>query len=102
MIRPITIAAAATSLFLFAGAANAQAPRGYHATPVTAPAKAVLLTRETVWKCGNGVCSAGKAAQRDKVLCELVVREVGPLSSFIANGAAFDAPALAKGNTKAR
>jgi len=35
-------------------------------------------------------------------MCELVVREVGTLNSFSANGTAFDADALAKCNARAR
>ncbi|WP_448662263.1 CC_3452 family protein [Sphingomonas sp. CJ20] len=81
----------------------AQAARGYYAaTPVTAPAKASLVTRSTIWKCGEGVCVAAKANARDNIVCELVAREVGALSAFRANGTEFDADALAKCNAKAR
>jgi hypothetical protein len=45
---------------------------------------------------------ASKANARDNIVCELVAREVGKLQSFRANGADFDADALAKCNTKAR
>ena len=64
--------------------------------------KTSLVTRSTVWKCGDGVCTAGKANTRDNIMCELVAREVGQLSAFRANGTEFDAEALAKCNTKAR
>ena len=97
-------AAAAATLALTPAASFAQAPRGYYAaTPVSAPAKTSLVTRSTIWKCGEGVCVASnKATSRDTVVCELVAREVGTLASFRANGTAFDADALAKCNTKAR
>jgi hypothetical protein len=73
----------------------------YVATPVTAPAKARLVTRATIWKCDAAGCTAGKSNSRDAIICELLVREVGPLSDFRANGAPLDADALARCNGKA-
>ncbi|WP_404336269.1 CC_3452 family protein [Sphingomonas sp. MMS12-HWE2-04] len=96
-------AAAAATLALIPAASFAQPVRGYYAaTPATAPEKASLVTRSTVWKCGDGVCTAAKANARDNIVCELVAREVGTLTAFRANGADFDTDALAKCNTKAR
>ena len=97
-------AAAAATLALTSAAGFAQTPaRGYYAaTPVTAPAKGNLVTRSTIWKCGEGVCVASKGTSRDSIMCELVAREVGTLTSFNAGGAAFDADALAKCNTRAK
>ena len=97
-------AAAAATLALIPAASFAQAaPRGYYAaTPATAPEKASLITRSTLWKCGGGVCTAAKANARDNIMCELVARELGELSAFRANGSDFDAEALAKCNAKAR
>jgi hypothetical protein len=104
MFRTLSfVAATAASLLVAAAPVSAQAPNGYYvATPATAPDSANLVTRTTVWKCADGVCAAPKAPQRDAIMCELVVREVGQLTSFTANGTAFDAEALAKCNTRAR
>ena len=96
-------AAAAATLALTPAAGIAQAARGYYAaTPVSAPAKSSLVTRSTIWKCGDGVCTASKANARDNIMCELVVREIGQVSAFRANGTEFDAAALEKCNAKAR
>jgi uncharacterized low-complexity protein len=96
-------AAAAATLALTPATGFAQTARGYYAaTPVTSPEKASLVTRSTIWKCGEGVCVASKANARDNIVCELVAREVGQLSAFRANGTAFDPDALAKCNAKAR
>lgn len=96
-------AAAAATLSLTPAAGIAQTARGYYAaTPVTAPEKASMVTRTTVWKCGEGVCVASKATSRDAIMCELVVKEVGALSAFTVQGVAFDADALAKCNARAR
>lgn len=104
MIRIATVAAAAAAMLAIAPATAAQGgPRGYYAaTPVTAPTKTSLVTRSTIWKCDAGTCTAAKANARDNIVCELVAREVGQLTAFRANGAEFDADALAKCNAKAR
>lgn len=96
-------AVAAVTLALIPASGMAQTGRGYYAaTPATAPEKHSLVTRSTVWKCGEGICTASKANARDPIMCELVVREIGALTAFRANGTDFDADALAKCNTKAR
>jgi len=97
-------AAAAATLALTSGAGFAQTPaRGYYAaTPATAPAKGNLVTRNSIWKCGDGVCTASKGEARDSIMCELVARQVGTLTSFNAGGTAFDEAALAKCNTRAK
>ncbi|MFZ5748310.1 MAG: CC_3452 family protein [Pseudomonadota bacterium] len=104
MFRTVsTTAAVALSLAFLPFSVSAQGPSGYYtATPVTAPAKASLVTRTTVWKCGEGVCAAAKSSSRDAVMCELLAREIGKLSAFTVAGAAFDDEALAKCNAKAR
>jgi hypothetical protein len=104
MNRFFTVAAAAAATLALTPATGiAQNARGYYAaTPVAAPTKASLVTRSTVWKCGDGVCVAAKATSRDTIMCELLAREVGQLSTFKANGAEFDAEALAKCNAKAQ
>ncbi|THD34524.1 MAG: hypothetical protein E7773_15175 [Sphingomonas sp.] len=73
----------------------------YAATPVEAPAKTSIITRDTLWKFRDGAFTASKAAERDLILCQLVAQRVGKLSSFSAGGQALDADALAKCNAKA-
>ena len=103
IMRALPYFLAAATLALTPATGFAQTARGYYAaTPATAPAKTRLVTRSTVWQCGEGVCVASKANARDNIVCELVAREVGQLSSFRAAGADFDADALAKCNAKAR
>jgi uncharacterized low-complexity protein len=104
MTRFQAVAAAAAAMLALAPTASfAQGGRSYYsATPASAPARNSLVTRATVWKCGEGVCLAPKANARDTIMCELVAREVGTLTAFRANGAEFDQDALAKCNAKAR
>ena len=94
---PLAIAFAAS---LFATAANAQG--FYSATPTTAPSKASMITGGMMWKCGGGVCTAAKGTSRDAIVCEQVVKRVGALTTFSANGVAFDEAALAKCNARAK
>ena len=102
MLRYAAFVAAALAPFALAPA-TAQAPNGYYvATPATAPNAPTLVTRTTVWKCGEGICAAPKSTSRDAIMCELVVKQVGTLSSFAAGGTAFDADALAKCNARAK
>lgn len=104
MTRFLTVAAAAAAALALTPATGfAQTARGYYAAvPVTAPAKDSLITRSTLWKCGEGVCTASKSTSRDAIVCEVVAREVGQLTSFSVKGTEFDADALAKCNAKAR
>lgn len=103
MARTLALTAAAVMLL---GSTNAFAQpetAGYYsATPVEAPTKTSLVTRDTVWKFQDGTFNAAKAPERELILCQLVAQRVGKLSSFSAGGAAFDADTLAKCNTKAR
>ena len=104
MSRPIAfIGALALSTLMVGTVAHAQ-PQGpgyYTATPVEAPSKNSLITRDTVWKFRDGAFNASKAPEREQVLCQLVVQRVGKLSSFTVGGQALDAESLAKCNAKA-
>jgi hypothetical protein len=100
MTRLIAAAAATVALL---GAVPAVAQSAYYvAKPVTASSKASLITRNTVWKCADGVCLAPKSADRPAIMCELVARETGKLELFTVAGAQFDAAALDKCNARAK
>jgi hypothetical protein len=73
----------------------------YAATPVEAPVKNSIITRDTMWKFRDGAFTASKAPERDLILCQLVAQRVGKLTSFTAGGQALDADSLAKCNAKA-
>lgn len=102
MARTLAIMAAAVVLL---GSTNAFAQpetAGYYtATPIDAPTKTSLITRDTVWKLRDGTFNAAKAPEREMVLCQLVAQRVGKLSAFTVGGAAFDTDTLAKCNAKA-
>lgn len=97
-----TAALAAASLIVAAAPASAQGGAYYSATPAGKLKKASVVTRNTIWKCTDGVCTANKGTERDGVLCELVVQRVGELSAFTVGGAAYDADALKRCNARAR
>lgn len=102
MIRAIASAIIASAALLGAAGASAQDAQGYYvATPAAQPAKTRLITRDTPWSLQNGAFVANRAAERDTVLCQLVAREAGGLSSFSVGGKAYDAAQLGKCNAKA-
>ncbi|MCU6455947.1 hypothetical protein LPN01_17860 [Sphingomonas sp. A2-49] len=99
LIAPFALAAA----ILTGGAATA-APGAdvYAAVPAAPTAKTNFITRSTAWRLQNGTFVAGQAPERPAVLCELVVRQVGALTSFTVAGKAYDADQLARCNAKAK
>ena len=102
MLRTIVSAALASAALLAASGVSAE-PAGpyYTATPVAAPQKAKLMTRDTPWALRDGVYVAAQAPMRDTALCQLIARDVGGLSSFTVGGQAYDAAQLDACNTKA-
>lgn len=100
MNRFVRIAAASAAL-VFATAAQAES--GYYvAVPVTPPAKAELMTRDTPWSLQGNAYVADRAPERDAVLCQMVARSVGKLQSFSVAGQPYSADALATCNARAR
>ena len=95
-------ALAALALLTLPVGATAQVGGYYVAVPAATPTKPGLMTHATYWSLKNGAYVAARASERDTVLCELVARSVGTLSSFTAGGNAYDADALAKCNAKAK
>ncbi|WP_293874936.1 MULTISPECIES: hypothetical protein [unclassified Sphingomonas] len=86
-----------------AGTPAAAAPADvYAAVPAAPSTKSSFITRSTAWRLQNGTFVAGQAPERPAVLCELVVRQVGALTSFSVGGKAYDADQLAKCNAKAK
>ena len=84
-------------------AAHAQTPGGYYvAVPAAPPAKPTLMTRATPWSLQGDAYIAARAPERDAVLCQLVARSAGQLSSFTVGGQAYDAVQLAKCNARAK
>lgn len=90
---------------LFAGAALAapavaQPGDYYVATPATAPTKARVITRSIAWHVKGDAYVAARGAERDAILCQLIVRDAGALTAFSAGGKPFDAAQLARCNGK--
>lgn len=103
MIRLLSFAAlAGAAAFVSPAVAQARGATYYIATPAAAPAQASYVTRNTLWSCNGGVCTADKAADRPDFVCQRIAKSVGKLESFSAGGSALDADALAKCNAKAK
>ena len=102
MIRVLSLAAVAAAVFMSPATAQARVSGYYTATPVAAPAEASYVTRNTIWSCNGGVCTAQKAADRPQFVCERIAKSVGKLDAFSVAGEALDPQALAKCNDKAK
>jgi len=100
-----TLALAAVTLSaatLSATGATAAPSDVYAAVPAAAPTKTSFITRSTAWRLQNGTFVAAQAPERPAVLCELVVRQIGALTSFSVGGQPYDAEKLAKCNARAK
>ena len=95
-------ALAATFVTSAALPSAAQSGTFYVAIPEAPPARATLLTRETIWRASGPAYVTGRQPERAAILCELLARSVGRLASFTAGGEAFDAERLARCNARAR
>jgi hypothetical protein len=104
MNRFTAIAAAAivSAALLSPLAASAQPGAGYVAVPSAQATKASFIARSTVFSLRDGAYVAAPSPERAKIVCELVVKEVGKLNSFSADGATFAAADLDKCNARAR
>ena len=103
MIRILTKSLLASAALLAAAGVSAQPSDGaYVATPVAAPTKNVLMTRDTAWQVRNGSFVTVNAPMRDMAACQLVARSAGQLSGFTANGKAFDGTQMTACNAKAK
>jgi hypothetical protein len=61
-----------------------------------------LISSERMWSCNGVVCVAGgDASSAAKHICSRLVKEVGPLSGFTAQGKVFAADELAECNASA-
>ncbi len=103
MIRILTKSLLASAALLAAAGVSAQpTDEAYVATPVSAPTKTVLMTRDTAWNVRNGAFVTVNAPMREMVACQLVARSAGQLSGFTAHGKAFDTAELESCNAKAK
>jgi hypothetical protein len=75
----------------------------YRLTPVSAVTAAeTVIANETLWKRVGDTYIASQSNSRPAIVCAQVVKKIGKVERFEANGQAFDTDALAKCNEKAR
>ena len=82
-------------------ASPASAAPHFQAEPAAKLAAARLVLRDTVWKCGEAGCVAGKSNSRPAVVCAVLARQVGNLRSFSIGGEAMSPAELEKCNARA-
>ncbi len=81
--------------------APALAAPHFQAEPTAKPAAERLVLRDTIWRCGDSGCAAGKSSSRPAVVCAVLARQVGSLRSFSADGQPLSAEELEKCNARA-
>lgn len=88
---------------LFAGAAAIAQPRtGFYDVTLSTPATEVrTVAGGVVWSCDGTSCTAPRGTSRPTMMCARLVRELGPVASFSANGEALDAAAIERCNGSA-
>ena len=81
--------------------APALATSHYQAEPAAKPAETRIVLRDTIWKCGDTGCVAGKSDSRPAIVCAVLAREVGTLNRFVVKGEPLPAEQLEKCNARA-
>lgn len=107
MNRFLTLAAAAAASTLLLSAAGTPAfaapATGYSLVPAAAVTSSdSVVSSDVVWKRVGDRYVAPAAGSRPAMVCAQVVKKLGKVSSFTANGEDFDETALAKCNEKAK
>jgi hypothetical protein len=74
----------------------------YSAQPVTPFAGKRIVVRDISWACGPAACQGASEYSRPVTLCQGLVKQAGPLSSFVVDGRALAPEALDKCNSVAR
>jgi hypothetical protein len=99
-------AAVLTSTVLFGATvspAHAAGGAAYRLTPAAAAAAAdTVIASETLWKRVGDTYVASQSNARPAIVCAQAAKKLGKMTSFEANGEAFDEASLAKCNAKAR
>ena len=72
----------------------------FEADPTAKPAAERIVLRDTIWRCGDAGCAAGKSSSRPAVVCAVFAKKVGSLRSFSAEGQALSPEELEKCNAR--
>ena len=91
----------ASALAVAAFAAAPALATTYSAKPTT-PASAKVVARDVVWACAAGACTGSSPEGRPAIVCQSLVKKVGRVDSFTANGRAFAAAELDRCNAAAK
>lgn len=71
----------------------------FYRAELAAPAgEARAIASGVAWSCTDTVCAAGKTTSRPVVVCARLVKQVGPVESFVADGEALNEEDLARCN----
>jgi hypothetical protein len=75
----------------------------FRAEPTALPSQERFVARDSIWRCAENACtSTNPTTARPAIVCATLVRQVGALRSFSAEGRAFGAEELQACNARAR
>ncbi|MBK5264788.1 MAG: hypothetical protein JJE34_06075 [Alphaproteobacteria bacterium] len=83
-----------------AGPALAQTGPYYRAELTQPVAAKQIVEKGLLWSCSTQTCLAGESNSRDTIVCSALVRKLGPVNAFSANGKYFDEKKLADCNSR--
>lgn len=95
MLRPLIAASALLATAVPASAAS-------YSANLASPVSGRFIARDIVWNCGPAACQGATDNSRPVVLCQSLARRAGRVESFLSDGRALDAAALAKCNAAAK
>ena len=73
----------------------------YSAKPITAVSQKVVA-RDVIWACGPAACQGSSQDGRPAIVCQSLVKKIGRVESFVANGRAFASAELDRCNAAAK
>src|SRR3546814_17371368 len=88
------------AILTFALAATPAFAAHYTAEPAAKPVEARFALRDVLWTCGDAGCTGGKSNSRPAIVCAVLAREVGSLTSFRVAGEALTPEQLEKCNAR--
>ena len=92
----------ALALFALAAPLGIATAGTYAAVPATPSAKARIIGRDIVWRCGPDSCAGATEMSRPLVLCQGLAKKAGRIDKFVADGRALSAAELAACNASAK
>ena len=74
----------------------------YQAELAAPSAEGRIVVRDTIWRCSENQCSAGRSPRRHALVCAGLARSAGEVRRFVVNGQEWTADQLSRCNGTTR